>query len=227
MKLYMHPMSSTSRTVMMLCAEQNIEIEQIVVDMMAGEHRQEPYLKINPNGLVPVLDDDGFVLRESSAILKYLADSVGSPAYPKDLRERARVNEAMDWFNTNLYREIGYHLVYPQLFPHHARATEEITAGTVVWGLDKTMAALEVLDGGKIMLAPGNRYLAGDDITIADYFGAELLGVGNLIAVNWSRYPNIERWLSNMRELSSWKEVHTAVDGYAASLKERSFTTID
>lgn len=152
---------------------------------------------------------------------------VGSPAYPKDLRGRARVNEFMDWFNTNLYREIGYHLVYPQIFPHHARATEEITSGTVAWGLDKTKAVLEVLDGGGTMLAPGNRYLAGDDITIADYFGAELLGVGNLIAVNWSRYPNIERWLNNMRSLPSWEEIHKVVDGFAASLRERSFTTID
>ena len=51
---------------------------------------------INPNQAVPVLQDGEFRLTESSAILKYLADRVGSPSYPRKLQMRARVNEAMD-----------------------------------------------------------------------------------------------------------------------------------
>jgi hypothetical protein len=56
----------------------------------------------------PWLEDDDFHLTESSAILKYLADKIGSPAYPKDLKARAKVNEVMDWINTNFYRDWGY-----------------------------------------------------------------------------------------------------------------------
>jgi glutathione S-transferase len=80
-----------------------------------------------------MLEDD-FRLTESSAILKYLADKTGSPAYPSDPRQRARVNEMMDWFNTGLYRELGYGFIYPQVFPYYRRATDELQAGTIAWG---------------------------------------------------------------------------------------------
>ena len=52
----------------------------------------------------------------------------------KGVRTRARVNELMDWFNTGFYREYGYHLVYPQLFPQHKRPSEEAHHATIEWG---------------------------------------------------------------------------------------------
>jgi hypothetical protein len=80
MKLYMHPVSMTSRPVMLFMAENNIAAEQQVIDLMTGEHHKEPYCSINPSRLVPMLEDGDFRLTESSAILKYLADKIGSPA---------------------------------------------------------------------------------------------------------------------------------------------------
>src|SRR3970040_2198137 len=96
MKLYMHPVSMTCRPVMLFIAENKVDCEQQVVDLMKGEHYQEPYASLNPNRLVPMLEDGDFRLTESSAILKYLAERFNSPTYPKDLRQRARVNEMMD-----------------------------------------------------------------------------------------------------------------------------------
>jgi glutathione S-transferase len=75
---------------------QQAAVEEELVDLMTGAHLPEPYISINPNGLVPTLDDDGFIVSESSAILKYLADKFDLPAYPKGLKERAKVNELMD-----------------------------------------------------------------------------------------------------------------------------------
>ncbi len=121
MKLYMHPVSMTSRPVRLFIAESGIDVEQQTIDLMTGEHHQEPYVSINPNRLVPVLDDGDLRLTESSAILKYLADKIDSPAYPKDLLARAKVNEMMDWFNTNFYRDYAYGWIYPQIFPHRHR----------------------------------------------------------------------------------------------------------
>ena len=83
MKLYMHPVSMTSRPVRLFIAESGIDVDEQMIDLMTGEHYQEPYVAINPNRLVPVLDDGDFRLTESSAILKYLADKIDSPAYPK------------------------------------------------------------------------------------------------------------------------------------------------
>src|SRR6201988_1403443 len=121
MKLYMHPVSTASRPVRLLIAENGIKCDEEMVDILKGAHYQEPYTKLNPNRLVPMLEDGDLRLTESSAILKYLADKVNSPAYPKDLKQRAKVNEMMDWLNTNFYREYAYNLIYPQLFPHMKR----------------------------------------------------------------------------------------------------------
>src|ERR1043165_9559593 len=84
MKLYMHPVSMTSRPVRLFIAEHNIPAEEVTVDLMKGDHYKPPFTTINPNRQVPVLEDEGFRLTECSAILKYLADKVNSPAYPKD-----------------------------------------------------------------------------------------------------------------------------------------------
>src|ERR1700757_3071059 len=137
MKLYMHPISMTSRPVRLFIAENKIPVDEVVVDLMKGEHYGEAYTKVNPNRLVPVLEDGDFRLTESSAILKYLADKIGSPAYPKDLKQRAKVNEVMDWINTNFYRDWAYNLCYPQLFPHLKRRSDEAQAATLEWGQEQ------------------------------------------------------------------------------------------
>ena len=89
------------------------------------------YTAVNPNNLVPMIEDGDLRLTESSAILKYLADKIGSPAYPKDLKQRAKVNEMMDWLNTNFYRDWAYNLCYPQLFPNQKRRSDEAQAATI------------------------------------------------------------------------------------------------
>jgi glutathione S-transferase len=223
MKLHFHPVSTASRPVVLFCAEAGISYEPVVVDLMTGAHHKEPFLSLNPSKQVPVLEDGDFVLTESSAILKYLADKVGSPAYPKDLKARARVDERMDWFNTNHYREWGYHLIYPQVFPHHLRTPAEAQKVTVEWGRDKSEQWLQVLNEHVL---GGNKYLCGDAITIADYFGAEILAAGDLIGVSYKRYPNVDRWMKTMRALPGWKRTNEATDGFAASLKDKKFVTI-
>lgn len=74
------------------CLELDVEI--IPVDLLKGEQRSPEFLKLNPVGKIPVLDDDGFVLSESRAIMAYLVNSKmpGSTLYPHDARGRAIVN---------------------------------------------------------------------------------------------------------------------------------------
>jgi glutathione S-transferase len=100
MKLYMHPVSTATRPVRLLIAENGIKCDEEMVDILKGTHYQQPYASLNPNRMVPMLEDGDFRLTESSAILKYLADKYDLPSYPKDLKKRAKVNEVMDWLNT-------------------------------------------------------------------------------------------------------------------------------
>lgn len=206
MRLYYHPVSTTCRPILLFAAESNIKLELQLVDLFKGEQLTETYDAINPSHQVPVLEDGDFRLTESSSILKYLADKIDSPAYPKDLKKRARVNEMMDWFNTGLYRDLGYGFVYPQVLPNQKQADDKVQAAMLALGREKTRSWLKILDEG--LIGPRNAFVCGDNITLADYLGAAFLTVGEVIRLDYSPWPNVSRWLSHMKARPSWSKVN-------------------
>jgi glutathione S-transferase len=221
MKLYYHPASTTCRAVMLGAAEMGVALDYELVDLMKGAHLSAGYAAVNPNCLVPCLEDGTFRLTESATILRFLADSVGSPAYPQDLRQRARVNEAMDWINSNLYKDLGYGLVYPQLFPHHRRPTEEGQQATLQWAQARTRHWLKVLDTWH--LQDGRPFLCGTGATIADYLGASILSLLELVRADLSPYPNVSRWYADVKALKGWPGVNEVFEGFKASLAGKEF----
>src|SRR5690349_13067765 len=98
MRLYHHPMSTNARRAVMTAVHLGISIDLVVVDLGKGAQRAPEFLRLNPNGKVPVLDDDGFILTESHAIMQYLAEGTpGQTVYPADRRARADVNRWLFW----------------------------------------------------------------------------------------------------------------------------------
>ena len=223
MKLYYHPVSTTSRPVLLFIRENKLEVGTQVVDLMKGEHMQPPYAALNPSKLVPMLEDGEFRLTESSAILKYLAEKSGSPAYPKDLKARARVNERMDWINTQLCRDLAYGLVYPQIFPFHKRPTDEHQKGQLAWAKERAKGWMKILDQD---LIGKQAYIAGDRITIADYFASSFVSLAEFIRADFAPYPNLRRWYERMKGLRTWNEVHEVFYGFAGSMKDATFEVV-
>ena len=224
MKLYYHPGSTTSRPIMLFAAENAVPLEMQVVDLFTGEQYQPPFEAINPNHQVPVLDDGDFRLTESSAILKYLADKTDSPLYPKDAKARARVNERMDWVNTQLCRDLAYGTVYPQIFGFHKRRSDEAQAAQLQWGSERAQGWLKVLD--QHILGPANPYLCGQAMTIADYFASSFVALAELVGSDLSAYPNVRAWLGRMKALKHWAEVNQVIEGYAATLDRKQMVAV-
>jgi glutathione S-transferase len=224
MKLYYHPASTTSRPVVLFAAESGLQLDMQVVDLFAGEHVKPPYAALNPNKLVPMLEDGDFRLTESSAILKYLADKAGSALYPKELQQRARVNERMDWVNTQLCRDLAYGFVYPQIFPGHKRPDAEVQQATLQWGRERAAGWMKVLD--EHILGKDNAYLCGDKLSIADFYAAPFVGLAELTGSDLATYPNVQRWLASMKALKSWKAVNEVIDGFGASLKAQPLVAL-
>ena len=223
MKLYYHPVSTTSRPIVLFASEAGIALDFQVVDLFTGEQYGPAYSAINPSHQVPVLEDDGFLLTESSTILKYLADKHGAAAYPSDLRQRARVNERLDWFNTGFYRDFSYGFLYPQIFPFMRRSDDTVQAATIAYGKEKALGWLKVLD--ESLIGPRNKFLCGDAVTLADYLGSIMaLGI-EAIGGNYAAFPNVTRWLGNMKALTSWGKVNEAYYQYVVDPnKGKSFT---
>lgn len=216
-KLYYDPISTSSRPLMMFAAEHRLEIEWVEVSLLQGEHRSEPFLAINPNGCVPVLVDEDFVLGECSAILKYLAEVAGSPAYPAGLRERARVNAAMDWFMTNFHSAVGNQLAYPTLFPTMHPLGRECLAEVTALGRRSAVRWFRVLD--EHMIGGARNYVAGDGLTIADYVGGSIVALAEAAGFDLAPYPNVRRWMGALEARPSWDPTYAAFNGLLSALR--------
>ena len=224
MKFYTHPVSTVARPVAFFIADHNIAVEEQVIDLFKGEQYGPEFLAINPNHAVPVLVDGDLTLYESSAILKYLADKVNSPAYPKDLKARARVNSVMDWFNTGFYHHFGYELCYEQLLDHYKIQDAGAREHVIARGKATAEKMLDVLNNN--MLGDGRAFLCGAEMTIADYFASGIISVGDVTGCSFAKWPNVVAWMNRIKARPNWQATNGAVQGWAGMVKGQSFVTV-
>lgn len=224
MKLYQHPVSTTCRPVIMFIADESIPVEQQIVDIMSGEQHAEPYAQKNPSGTVPMLEDGDFRLIESAAILKYLANKCGSPAYPQDPQARATVDAMMDWVNTNLYRSFGYAFVYPQIMDHFKLPDPSANAQAVALGKTHAQRYLGVLNDH--FLGGDKPWLCGDRLTLADYLLSGILSIGETIGCTFADYPNIRAWYERIKARPNWQSCNGGVYQWADMLRGQQFNSL-
>lgn len=221
MKLYYHPVSTVSRPVVLWAADEGVALDLEPVDLFTGAHLQPAFAAVNPSQQVPVLEDGDFRLTECSAILKYLAEKTNSASYPRDLQKRARINEVMDWFNTGLYRDLGYGMVYPQVLPHHKREDDAAQKATLAWARPKARRWLDILNQDII---GSHQYLCGDEISIADYMGVCMLSAGEVAHLDYAAWPNLSRWIATMKARPNWGKTSVGFYTYfVAPYKDAAF----
>jgi glutathione S-transferase len=224
MKLYTYPGSPGCRPIAMFIADHGMNVEQQIVDLTKREQYEPAFAAINPNNAVPVLEDGAFRLAESSAILKYLADVVDSPTYPKPLQARARVNSAMDWVNTGLYRAFGYNLCYPQVLPHVKWPDPHAQSLVLAAGQSGSRKLLGVMNDH--MLGAANPWLCGNNLSIADYFASGVLSLGELTGCDFSTWPNVQRWYERMQGLPNWRGANSALYAWANFTKGQDYVRL-
>jgi glutathione S-transferase len=159
-KLHYHPLSTYSRRVLMAFAEKKIPHELVMVDMPARRHREQPYLSLNPYGRVPTLEEDGFVLFESTSILNYLeATHPAPPLVPADARGRALVDMHMKLCDLQFTRHAGT-IIFPKRFLPKERWNNAAIAEAKV-EIEKHFAILDKHLAGKT-------YLVAEQFSLAD-----------------------------------------------------------
>jgi len=156
LKLHYHPLSTYSRRVRIALIEKNIPAQLVELNMTAGAHRAPEYLAINPYGRVPTLEEDGFLLYESTAILEYLeATHPQPPLVPSDARGRALVSMHMKLCDLQLGRQTGI-IIFPKRFLPKDRWDEKAMAQAKK-EIEKHLGILDAQLQGKEYLV-GNRY---------------------------------------------------------------------
>ena len=160
LKLHQHPFSTFSRRVRIALIEKNIPCELVEVDMMARAHRGPAYLALNPYGRVPTLEDDGFLLYESTAILEYLeATHPTPPLVPADARGRAHVAMHMKLCDIQMARQTGT-IIFPKRFLPKDR-WDEAAMAQAKRDIEKH---LDIVDS---QLA-GKEYMVGDRYSLVE-----------------------------------------------------------
>jgi glutathione S-transferase len=157
------------------------------VDFATGETRRQPYLGINPNGHVPAIDDDGFILWESMAINLYLAKKHGlGTLYPAALRDEARVWQWSLWGMTELERNVLTAMFNRAILPEGER-----DAAAADQAEKDLQHPLGVLDGA-VTKTP---YLAGNEFTVADLNVASILSWARPARIDFGPFPKAADWL--------------------------------
>jgi glutathione S-transferase len=211
LKLHGVPLSQPFRSVAWACLQKRVPFEvQLVVPGMSNKSgsRGETYLRLNPLGTVPTLEDDGVVVVESAAMLSYLANKhQWADLYPPAPAARARVDSFMHWHHAGT-RTIAGGFAVPYLRPDLAKALGED-------GLEKAkksaVNALQLLE--TLWLASGP-FVAADHPTLADLLAYEEVAqvAPNFFnIVDLAAYPRVESWLARMAALPYHEEAHAAL----------------
>lgn len=149
------------RKVLWLCAELNITYKHEAWGDEGLSLHAPPFMALNPNALVPVIIDDGLVIWESNAILRYLANSYGGAwLYPEEPRLRAPVDQWIDWQATELNTSWRY--AFMSLVRNSSAHQDPRLLAAAVKGWTHTMGILNQ------QLEKSGRYVAGRHFSLAD-----------------------------------------------------------
>jgi len=167
---------------------------------------KEEFGKINPDRKIPTIDDDGFILTESHAIMTYLLAKYGKEGhlYPSDPKQRALVDSYLHWHHTNIrsiMKLFQYH--YPKQLAykiHHIKEVEE----------ENVRKSLKYIDE---YFLKDKKFIHGlEQLSIADISAACEITQLEMIDFDLTEYPNVENWLYNMMKFKEMKEAHEVYD---------------
>jgi len=198
LKIWGRNTSSNVQKVMWTIGELGLACERVDIGGPFGGNREPAYLARNPNGLVPTLEDDGFLLWESNSIVRYLAAKHDSRALePVDLRTRMLAHQWMDW-----QLSVVAPAIYPMFWglvrtPPEQRDHKAIEAGKLA-----TTAAARILDEqlGRTC------YLAGDGFSYGDIPCAIMMYRFVALVPERPATPNLDRWYAAISARQPFKD---------------------
>ena len=203
MKLYVMPPSPRAFKVIALKNHLGIECEIEVVDLGKGDQLTPEYAAMNPNKKMPMLEDDGYVLWESNAILFYLASKKPERGlWPSDVRRQADVIRWLAWVSAHWDAEslgmVGYEKV-SRVVLHRAGSADQ---AFIARGEENFARFAEVLN----MSLKGRKWLVGESLTIAEFAIGAWMPVASRLELPIGKYPEIVRWYEGLAALSGWRE---------------------
>jgi len=200
LKIWGFTASSNVQKVMWAADEMGVPWERVDIGGRAGGNRKPDYLALNPNGLVPTIEDDGLVLWESNTILRYLASKHGKLA-PKDPAKRADIERWMDW---------QLSLLVPAMAPLFRGWTRTPPAERDPAALEKHRQAAvphwTVLD----QQLAGRQWVGGGEFTIGDIPPGVWIHRWYLMPIERPDLPHLRAWYERLLARPAYRK-HVAL----------------
>jgi glutathione S-transferase len=181
--------------------EMGLPYERTDAGQQFGVNKSPEYLAMNPNGLVPTLDDDGFILWESNVIVRYLcAQYAAGTLWPEDLKIRAEADRWMDWQTATLSGAMG-----PGFSGLVRTPPEKRNADAIAASLAKTTTLVGMLDAH----LDGRDYIAGSAYSMGDIALAPIMHRWFNMPCERAAAPNAERWYATLMKRPACARVLT------------------
>ena len=179
--------------------ELGLKYERIDAGLQFGVNDTPDYRRMNPTGLVPTIDDDGFVLWESHAIVRYLAAKhAPGTIWPTDLRMRADAERWMDWTHT-FSREFQRPLFWPLV----RVAPEKRDAAAIAEARKKCAALLAIPES----VLSRQRYLAGNQFTMGDIPLGCHVQLWMRLPIERPDTPGLRAWFERLSERPAFRRI--------------------
>ena len=200
MKIHYNPYSSNSRRAVVVALHLGAKVDFVLVDLTKGEQKKPDFLRMNPNGRVPVLEDGDFALWESNAIGEYLCDTTAKQTLlPHDLKARADVLKWTYWTAAHLAPAVG--VLGFENFVKKLVTGQDPDPKEVARGEKLVTDFLMVLERH----LEGREWLAQDHLTLADYAVASTVFARARIKLP-SMPPRVAAWLERVESQPAWKQ---------------------
>jgi glutathione S-transferase len=201
LKLHVAPPSPRAFKVLAMARHLGLDFELCPVDLLNGAHLRAEFAALNPNRKMPVLEDDGFVLWESNAIMDYLASQKPeSGLLPSDVRGRSDVVRWQFWESAHwdpACATLIFERLLKKVFGQGDPAPAQVAKGEA-----DVRQLGGVLDG---WLAT-RRFLCGDQLTVADFSVGGWLVYAERAGYPLADFRNVMRWHAGLAELPAWRE---------------------
>jgi glutathione S-transferase len=198
LKLWGRINSINVQKVLWALEELKVPYERVEAGMAFGVVNEPFYKKMNPNSRVPTIEDDGFVLWESNAIVRYLAAKHGAGAlWPTDLRERADADRWMDWASMHPNPAMTPAFMGLIRTPTDKRNMTQIEASA-----EATGQQFQVLEQG----LEGRDYVAGTRFTMGDIAVGVNVYRWNMLDVKRPRLPRVESYHEQLRQRPAFQK---------------------
>ncbi|CAM3189929.1 putative glutathione S-transferase with thioredoxin-like domain and glutathione S-transferase, C-terminal domain [Xenorhabdus nematophila ATCC 19061] len=191
--------SSNVKKVLWCLEELNVPYQQVDIGGKFGKLNEPEYLRMNPNAVIPCLQEGDFILWESNVIVRYIAAKFGQDSlYPTDLQERASVEKWMDWVSCNMFPPIKQLMINVVRTPKDQQNPEIISQI-----LSEIKSLLKMVDN-----TLGNQpYLSGDKFGMADIALAPLVYPWLNVEVERPSLPNLERWYQLLTKRPAFQKI--------------------